>query len=150
MTKPVFEKLELSLDFPLVEVTEIKKNESFVAQKAKIFNEEKKISTNAPVASVQISNISKGNKNKKKIVKTKNEFFILIASFSSKDVAIFLKERIIIELPQYEKRKLIVKKINDNKINLISGPYKSVNLMKNDYILLKKFGFEELDIILND
>ena len=74
----------------------------------------------------------------------------MIASFSSKDVAIFLKERIIIELPQYEKRKLIVKKINDNKINLISGPYKSVNLMKNDYILLKKFGFEELDITLND
>ena len=41
----------------------MKKNKSFVAKKAKMFNEEKKISSNAPVTSVQISNISK-NKNK--------------------------------------------------------------------------------------
>ncbi len=150
MTKPVFEKLELSYDFPLVEITELKKNESFVAQKAKIFNEEKKLTTNAPVASVKISNISKENKKQKKIDVNKREFFILIASFSSKDIAIFLKDRIIKELPQFEKRKLIVKKINNNKINLISGPYKTINFMKNDYILLKKFGFEELDITLND
>ena len=37
-----------------------------------------------------------------------------------------------------------------NKISLLSGPYKSINLMKNDYIILKNFGFEELDIITND
>ncbi len=152
MTKPVFEKLDLSIDLPLIELIEIKKNESFVAKKAKIFNEEKKISANAPVASVQISNISKG-KNLQKNIKKKgpsNEFYILIATFTSKDVAIFLKERITKELKLFDKRKLIVKKKNNNKINLISGPYKTINLVKNDYILLKKFGFEELDIILND
>ena len=42
MTKPVFQELDLSIDFPLIELTELKKNESFVAKKAKIFNEEKK------------------------------------------------------------------------------------------------------------
>ena len=41
ITKPVSEKLELNKDFPLLEVIEIKKNRSFVAKKAKIFNEEK-------------------------------------------------------------------------------------------------------------
>ena len=40
---------------------------------------------------------------------------------------------------------------NKNKENLvISGPYNSVNSVKNDYILLKTFGFEELDIFFNE
>ena len=46
--------------------------------------------------------------------------------------------------------KIKVIKKSDNEINLISGPYNTVNLMKNDYILLKKFGFEELEITANE
>ena len=117
-------------------------------KKAKIFNEEKKISSNAPVASVQISNISK-NKNLNSNVK-KNEFFILLGTFYSKEVANFLKERITKEIPKYNTQKLIVRKKSNKENDLISGPYSAINLMKNDYILLKKFGFEELDIVLND
>ena len=66
ITEPVADKLNLNYDLPLVEIIEIKKNKSFVAKEAKIFNEEKKISSNAPVTSVQISNISKNKKIKKK------------------------------------------------------------------------------------
>ena len=33
---------------------------------------------------------------------------------------------------------------------VILGPYNSVNLLKNDYIKLINFGFEELDIFIND
>ena len=36
------------------------------------------------------------------------------------------------------------------KITLLSGPYSTINLMKNDYIQLKNFGFEELDISINE
>ena len=68
--------MNLNKDLPLVEILEIKKNKSFVAKKAKIFNEEKKISSNAPVTSVQISNISKKRKIKKNI--KKNIIFINI------------------------------------------------------------------------
>ena len=41
ITKPVAEKLNLRNELPLLEINEIKKNKSFVAQKAKIYNEEK-------------------------------------------------------------------------------------------------------------
>ena len=41
-------------------------------------------------------------------------------------------------------------KINNKENKLISGPYTSINLLKNDYIKLKSFGFEELDIYLNE
>ena len=147
ISKPVADRLKIDSKLPLVEIIEIKKNKSFIAKKAKIFNEERKIPSNAPVTSVEISNISKD----KKIKKTKKEeMYILIASFYSKDTAVFLKKRIAKELPQYNIRKLKIIKKKDTKINLISGPYYAVNLMKNDYIDLRKFGFEELNIVLNE
>ena len=64
ITKPIMDELKLSVDLPILEILEIKKNKSFVAEKAKIYNEEKKISSNAPVTSVKISNISKDKKKK--------------------------------------------------------------------------------------
>ena len=45
---------------------------------------------------------------------------------------------------------MIIKIKKSNKITLLSGPYTSINLMKNDYIQLKNFGFEELDITINE
>ena len=59
ITETVAKKLNLNSELPILEIMEIRKNKSFVAKKAKIFNEEKKIPSKAPVASVQISNISK-------------------------------------------------------------------------------------------
>ena len=40
ITEPVANQLDLNVNLPIIEVTEIKKNRSFVAKKAKIFNEE--------------------------------------------------------------------------------------------------------------
>ncbi len=148
ISKSVAEKLKLDPQLPLVEIYEVKKNKSFVAKKAKIFNEEKKISSKAPVANVEISNISKDQTKKKEI--KKNDIFIEIATFYSRDSAEFLKKRITKEIPNFASKKLKIKKKTNNKINLISGPYNTINLMKNDYILLKKFGFEELEATLNE
>ena len=145
ITKKVAEKLGIQSDFPLIEILEIKKNKSFIAKKAKIYSEEKKISSNAPVTSVQISNISKNKKNKS--INKKDEFVILIGSFYREETAKFLKQRIIKEIPNYDVKKLRIRKQSNKQTNLISGPYSTINFMKNDYIRLKKFGFEELDII---
>ena len=148
ITEAVAKKLDIDPNLPLIEIIEIKKNKSFVAKKAKIFEEETKIPSKAPVTSVKISNISK-DKNIKKS-NNQNRIYIEIATFYSEDVAIFLKDRIIKELPNYDSNKLKIRKKNYNEIKVISGPYKAVNLVKNDYILLKNFGFEELDITINE
>tara|TARA_B100000886_G_C20422260_1_gene492179 strand:- start:2547 stop:3284 length:738 start_codon:yes stop_codon:yes gene_type:complete len=148
ITNEVAKKLNLDPKIPFVEVLEIRKNKSFIAKKAKIYSEEKKISSNAPIETVQISNISKIKKKHKNI--QKNDFYILIASFYSKDVADFLKQRITKEIPEFNSTRLKISKKNIKEINLISGPYNTINLMKNDYILLKKFGFEELNIITDE
>jgi len=148
ITKPVADKLNLPIDLPLVEVIEVKKNKSFVAKKTKIFKEEEKTHNNAPVESVTINNISKNKKSKNKIVKDK--FYIIIAEFYSKNSASLLKKRITQELTNFDSKKLYINSKKSNKITLLSGPYSSINLMKNDYIQLKNFGFEELDISINE
>ena len=108
ITKPVAEKLNLNSDLPIVELTEIKKNKSFIAKKAKIYSEEKKIPSKAPVASVQISNISKDKI--KVLKKNQDKIFINIATFYSPDTAKFLKERIIEDIKNLDPRKLKIKK----------------------------------------
>jgi len=148
ITKPVADKLNLQIDLPLVEVIEVKKNKSFVAKKTKIFKEEEKIHSNAPVETVKIDNISKNKKSKNKAIKDK--FYIIIAEFYSKNSASLLKKRITQELTSFDSKKLYINSKKSNKISLLSGPYKSINLMKNDYIQLKNFGFEELDISINE
>ena len=148
ITKPVMDELELSVELPILEILEIKENKSFVAEKAKIYNEEKKISSNAPVTSVKISNISKDKK--KKEINKPNKIFIHIATFYSADTANFLKQRIVKEVSDFDINMLEIKKIGKKETHVISGPYTSVNLLKNDYIKLKTFGFEELDIYTNE
>ena len=61
-----------------------------------------------------------------------------------------MKDRILKEQPNLSHKKLIIKKINNKETQVLSGPYNSVNLLKNDYIKLKSLGFEELDIFLNE
>ena len=148
ITKKVSEKLRLDNNLPLVEILELKKNKSFIAKKAKIFNEEKKISSNAPITSVEISNISKKKSTSAKT--KKNKIYILLASFYSIDSADLLKKRIKEQILDFDIKRLRVIKKNNKKINLISGPYNTINLMKNDYIKFKKFGFEELDFIIQN
>lgn len=144
ITKAVAEKLQLNYDVPFVEIQEIKKNKSFVASKAKIFEEEKKVHDKAPVTNVKISNISSSIKPKKLKIK---KFSIIIAEFYNKESAIDLKNNLSKKL---NTKKIVVKKSGKNKYKLISGPYNTVNLLKNDYIGLSNYGFEDLDIKLND
>lgn len=148
ITKLVADEINLKTDLPLVEVIEVKKNKSFVAKKTKIFKEEEKIHSNAPVETVIINNISKKQKVKNKAIKDK--FYIIIAEFYSKNSASLLKKRITQELKNFDSKKLYINSKKSNKITLLSGPYSSINLMKNDYIQLKNFGFEELNISINE
>jgi len=148
ITNKVASKLNIDRELPLVEILEVKKNKSFIAKKAKIYQEEKKIPSKAPVTSVKIANISKKTPNTNKI--NPDKIYILIASFYTNEAANLLKQRINKEAPNYNTKKIKIKKRSNKEFDVISGPYKSINLVKNDYISLKIIGFEELDIYINE
>ena len=147
ITDPLLQKLELNAEAPYVEIQQIKKNKSFVAGKANIFNEERKVSNKAPVMNVKIDNISI-NKNTKKV---KNKIFsILIAEFYSFESAKNLKRKLNAVSFDSNNKKLLIKKKKKNSFELILGPYKAVNSLKNDYIALKDYGFENLEIKIDE
>ena len=87
------------------------------------------------------------------VIISKNNFdqiYIHIGTFYSTKTATLLVKRITDELKNLNSKKIKIKKINNKETQVISGPYTSVNLLKNDYIKLKSFGFEELDIYINE
>ena len=47
-------------------------------------------------------------------------------------------------------KKIENKRKSNKKINLFSGPYNSISLVKNDYTKLAEFGFEDLDITIKE
>ncbi len=147
ITRPVFDKLDLNSDTPFVEIQEIKKNKSFIAGKTKTHFEERKVSNKAPITNVKIDNISK-NKSLKKV--SNKKFTIKIAEFYSYESAKKLKDKLNNEIFASNYKKVLIKKKKRNSFELVLGPYKAVNLLKNDYIALKDYGFEDLEIKSNE
>jgi rare lipoprotein A (peptidoglycan hydrolase) len=145
LTEAVASKIGLNKKIPYVELFEIKKNKTFVAKKATTFYEEKKIKS-APITKVKIDNITI---NKKKPKGRSYKFSILIAEFYSRESAMNLKNKLTKELTNLNNKKLFVKN-NKKNYRLYMGPYNAINVLKNDYIMLTNYGFEELEISTNE
>ena len=147
ISKNIAQKLELDLNFPFIEIIEIKLNKSFVAKKAVTENIEKKIANNAPIEKINISNLSKKNKIS---FSKKKTYSILVAEFYSKKSAGLLKKRLVTILENSNYQLIYVNKKNDKSYELLMGPYNTINKLKNDYSILNNSGFEDLDIKIND
>ena len=147
ISKNIAEKLDLSLEFPFVEIYEIKSNKSFIAKKAITDIEEKKIANKAPVEEINISNISKENKSSKTEPKT---YSILVAEFYSSASAKFLKDKLSLILKDSNYQLIYINRKSEKKYELLMGPYNTINKLKNDYIVLSDSNFEDLDIIINE
>ena len=60
----IYNKLEIDIDEPYVEVLEIPENSTFLAKKSKTFDEEKNVADKAPVEDISIKNLTiDGKKN---------------------------------------------------------------------------------------
>ena len=77
----IAKELELDNDQPYVEILEILENSIFVAQKAKTFEEEKKVAIKAPVNVINISDLNVVKKDNKMNQKKKFSYTLKIADF---------------------------------------------------------------------
>jgi hypothetical protein len=143
----IAEELGLDFDFPYLEINEIKNNKSFIAKKAITESVEKKIANKAPIAKINIDNLTKFKKVKK--TKLKN-YSILVAEFYSLKSAEILKEKLSSILLSSNYQLIYITKKNDKSYKLLMGPYNTINKLKNDYIVLNDSNFEDLNIIIND
>ena len=147
ISKSIADELDLSFEFPFVEINEIKSNKSFVAKKAITDSEEKKIANKAPIEQININNISKI---KNKSIKKTNTYSILVAEFYNYSSATMLKERLGSILSSSNYQLIYINKKSEKKYELLMGPYNTINKLKNDYIVLSDSNFEDLDIKIND
>ena len=90
----IAEELELDFNEPFIEIDLVSKNSTYIAKKAKMFDEERKVAEKAPVDGIQINDLNT-KKTKKKINNNKNfSYSIKVADFYYKDTAQTMIDRI--------------------------------------------------------
>ena len=86
--------LELDLTEPYIEIVLIPKNSTFVAGKAKMFEEERNVAEKAPVDGILIKDLNKKKDKKSKNKKKKFSYSIKIADFYYQETAQMMMDRI--------------------------------------------------------
>ena len=144
ISQRISQELEINELEPYVEIKEIVANSSFVAKKAKTFDEEKNIADKAPVEDISINNL---NIDEKKSIKNKQNIFnyiIKIADFYYEDTAKLMIKRIKSE------SKLIsinILKLSDTNYRVYLGPFKDLKSLKKAFNDIKIINFENIEII---
>ena len=147
ITKRIANKLEVNFNEPYIEVSEIFTNSTFVAKKAKTFDEEKIVADSAPIDSISINDLNENKKESKKSIKKTFKYAIKIADFYFKDTAKSMIYRI--------KKETNIKKININKLSktkyrVLLGPYNNLNSLQKAFNDINILEFENIEIIQND
>jgi len=145
VSKRIFEEIEIDINEPYIEIYEILNSNSFIAKKAKIFDEERNVADKAPIDNISVSDLN-GNKVNKDLVlkKYKFNYIIKIADFYFKDTAFGMSESI--------KARTNLEKINTSKISNTSyrvflGPYNSLKSLQSAFNSISILEFENIEIL---
>jgi hypothetical protein len=147
LSKRIAEELYININQPYIEILEILENSIFIAQKAKTFDEEKKVALKAPVNSISINDLNPVKKNDKKKSITKFSYVIKIADFYFNDTALMMVSRINSDSTN---KKAKIKKISDNKYRVYLGPFSNINSLQKSFNDISILKFENIEIIKND
>jgi len=140
-------KLGLDSKVPFIEIILISKNSTFVVNKAKTFDEEKKVAQNAPVDGIVVNDLNKKSENK--IKEKKKDVFsysIKIADFYYKKTAKLMINRIRNET-SLDNSKIL--QLSKTKFRVILGPFSDIKSLKESFEIMKSLNFENLEIIKN-
>ena len=145
ITKRIVDELLLDENEPYVELSLISNKSTFVAKKAKTFDEEKNVAQKAPVDGITIDNL--GTEDKKELPKTTPSNFlysIKIADFYYKDSAENMIKRIKDET---DIKNPIIKKLSQTKYRVLLGPFNDIKKIQESFDKIEKLNFENLKII---
>ena len=145
ITSRIAEELSLNLNEPYINLVLISQNSTFVAKKAKTFNEEKKVAEKAPVDGIQIDNLGEINQPKNETIKEEIfSYSIKIADFYYKDSAKNMSDRIINET---NIRNPLIKTISNTKYRVLLGPFNDIKKLENSFNEIKSLDFENIEIL---
>jgi len=147
ITLRIAEELSLDFDEPYINLVLISQDSTFVAKKAKTFNEEKNVAEKAPVDGIKIDNLSDTNEQKKDIAKIDNfQYSIKIADFYYMDTAKSMIQKIIKET---NIKNPVIKKMSKTKYRVLLGPFNDIKKLEDSFNEIKSLNFENLEILKN-
>jgi len=144
ISKRIAEELLLNPKEPYVNLILISNNSSFIAEKAKTFDEEKKVAEKAPVEGITIDNLGVSKKKENNITKQKFLYSIKIADFYHKDSAENMINRIINETNLTNSE---IKKLSKTKYRVLIGPFNDIKNLEKSFNEVKSLNFENIEIL---
>ena len=147
ISQRISEELEINELEPYIEIKEIIANSSFIAKKAKTFDEEKKVSGKAPIDSISVNNLNDSiQKKKKKVKKSKFNYIIKIADFYFKNSAKSMIDRIKKETLVNNAR---IQNLSSTQYRVFLGPFNNINSLQKAFSDISALEFENIEIIKN-
>ena len=146
ITSRIADELSLNYNHPYIELVLLSKNSTFVAKKAKTFDQEKQVAEKAPVDGILIDNLGSSVVKKNKIKPQKFSYSIKIADFYFKDSAENMINRIK-EETNINTSKII--KLSNTKYRVLIGPFNDIKNLEKSFDEIKPLQFENLEILKN-
>jgi len=144
ITLRIAENLSLNLNEPYINLILISQNSTFIAKKAKTFDEEKNVAEKAPVDGIKIDNLGITVKEKKEIKKSIFLYSIKIADFyyidSAKNMISRIKNETNLKNPS-------IKKLSKTKYRVLLGPFNDIKKLEKSFNEIKSLNFENLEIL---
>ena len=147
ITQRIANTIEINIKEPYIEITEIKNQASFIAKKAKTYDEEKKVADKAPVTSISINDLNSTAKEDKKKIKNEFSYIIKIADFYFKNSADLLIERIVQETTI---KNATLKSLSQTNHRVFLGPFNNLISLKKAFNDISLLEFENIEIIKDD
>ena len=144
ISRRISKNLEIDELEPYVEIKELLEGSSFIAKKAKTFDEEKTVASKAPIDDIQIKNLNNKGKKKSKVDIKKFSYIIKIANFYFEKSADQMKTRVLTETSI---RKVSINKLSKNNFIVFLGPFNNLNSLKNSFNAINVLQFDAIEII---
>jgi hypothetical protein len=142
----IAEELDLNSKEPYIQIILVAKNSTFIAKKAKTFDEERIVAEKAPVDGIQINDLNKIKVKKKKFKEKVFSYSIKVADFYYKDTALNMIKRIKIEAAI---NNLSIRELSKTKYRVLIGPFNDIKTLRDSFEKMNYFEFENLEIIKN-
>ena len=144
ITKRIANELSIDLSEPYIDLVLISENSTFIAKKAKTFDEEKNVAEKAPVDGITIDNLGADLNKKNQVKKHKFLYSIKIADFYYKDSA----ENMILRIKKETNLKNpLIKKLSQTKYRVLLGPFNDIKKLEKSFDEIKLLEFENLEIL---
>ena len=144
ISRRISEELELDILEPYIEIKEIIQGSSFIAKKAKTYDEEKNVAEKAPVEQIQIKELSNNTKKEIRINKEKFSYIIKIADFYFEKSADQMKSRISSETSIKD---VNINKLSPTKFRVFLGPFEDLNSLKKSFNAINILEFDNIEIL---